>query len=202
MAVEPKIVKGYVKTVSLIWMVSLALLAGFTGGIVFSAYRNNALMPNGLTQETAAPALSAQQQESLRALLKKTQADPKDVAAWTQLADLYFDSGQSDLAISAYERSLALDGSRPDVWTDLGVMYRRAGNPQKAIEAFDHAISIDPRHRIALFNKGVVMMHDLKDPQGALSAWEKLVSIDPQAKTPSGQPVKELVDALKKENAS
>lgn len=206
MAVEPKIVKGYVKTVNTIWLGCIALAVGFTGGIVFSAYRNSEKGPMVAQQQQqergGMPSLSAEQQAALRSLLQRTKSTPKDVEAWNQLANLYFDSGQFEMAISAYEQSLALDDSRPDIWTDLGVMYRRAGDSKKAIASFDRAISINPRHPIALFNKGVVLMHDLQDPKGALAAWEALISVDPQAKTPSGQLVKDLVEELKKGSAS
>jgi tetratricopeptide (TPR) repeat protein len=202
MATDAKIVKGYTKTVNTIWMVIIALIAGFSGGIVYSAYRNSALLAASSSQATDSAPLSSQQQETLKTYLQRTKANPKDTEAWTNLGHLYFDSGQYDLAVSAYEQSLALDSQRPDIWTDLGVMYRRSGRPEKAAASFDRAIAINPQHHIALFNKGVVMMHDLKDPQGALNAWERLIKIDPQAKTPSGQSIKELIDELKKNKAS
>lgn len=205
MAVEPKIVKGYVKTVNTIWLVCIALAVGFTGGVVFTSYRNSAKGPMVAQQQkqgNGAPSLSAEQQAALRSLLQRTKNNPKDVEAWNQVANLYFDSGQFELAISAYEQSLAIDDSKPDIWTDLGVMYRRAGDSKKAIASFDRAISINPRHPIALFNKGVVLMHDLQDPDGALATWETLINVDPQARTPSGQLVKDLVEELKKGSAS
>ena len=87
-------------------------------------------------------------------------------AAWSQLGHLYFDTGQLAPAIEAYRSSLGLDSRQPDVWTDLGVMYRRNGEPQKAIECFDQALNINQHHEIALFNKGVVLMHDLERQQG------------------------------------
>ena len=202
MPAESKIAKGYVKTVNTIWLVTIALAVGFTGGVVFSAYRGSSLVPMTGQPEGAAPSLSAQEQAALRSLIQRTQADPKDLEAWTQLGHIYFDNGQHAMAIDAYEQALSLDSGRPDVWTDLGVMYRRAGDPSKAVSSFERAIAIDPGHRIALFNKGVVLMHDLRDTQGALAAWETLVRIDPEAKTPSGQSVKELIEELKKGSAS
>ena len=198
MAPEPQVVKGYVKTVNMFWLVIIALAVGFTSGVVFSAYRSSSLLQAGAHPSQPTPSLTPQQQDMLRNLLARTKSDPKDTEAWTHLGHLYFDSDQHDLAISAYRQSLDLDDRRPDVWTDLGVMYRRSGAPEKAIESFERALAIDPRHRIAWFNKGVVLMHDLGDSNRALAAWEELITIDPQAKTPSGQSVRELVDELKK----
>ena len=199
MATIPKEISGYVKTESLILAVVVALALGFVGGVAFSAYRASNGQPTAASASgSAGPALSAQQREQLQDLIEKTRSNPEDVISWTQLGHLYFDSDQPQLAVDAYEKSLQLDASRPDVWTDLGVMYRRSGAPQKAIEAFDHALSLNRRHEIAMFNKGVVLMHDLKEPRKALAAWELLVQVNPQAKTPGGQLVSELVEQLKK----
>jgi cytochrome c-type biogenesis protein CcmH/NrfG len=196
MATISKEITGYVKTESLILAVVVALALGFVGGVAFSAYRASNGQPTAASP--AGPTLSAQQREQLQDLIEKTRSNPDDVTSWTQLGHLYFDNDQPQLAVDAYEKSLQLDDSRPDVWTDLGVMYRRSGDPRKAIEAFDHALSLNRRHEIAMFNKGVVLMHDLREPQKALAAWELLVQVNPQAKTPAGQLVSELVEQLKK----
>jgi hypothetical protein len=41
-------------------------------------------------------------------------------------------------------------------------------------------------------------MHDLNDLEGTVQAWEELVKLNPNAISPTGQPVKELVENLKK----
>ena len=109
----------------------------------------------------------------------------------------YFDTDQFEKSIQAYEQALALEPNNANVLTDMGVMYRRSDQPQKAIAAFDKAIAVDPGHEISRFNKGIVLMHDLNDREGAVKAWADLVRINPLAKTPSGIPIKEMVDKLK-----
>ena len=81
-------------------------------------------------------------------------------------------------------------------------MYRRTGDPTQAVKCFDRALSIDPGHETALFNKGVVLMHDIKDLNAALQAWEKLVQVNPNAQTPDGRTVKSMIDMVKKANPS
>lgn len=198
-----KALSGYVKTSNMYMIVLIALAVGFLGGVVYSSYRTSSIGPRPGNEDIAGPApLSREQSQTLEALIQATKATPDNVNAWTDLGHLYFDNNQFGKAIQAYEKSLELDGSRPDVWTDLGVMYRRTGNPNKAVQSFDRALELNGRHEIALFNKGVVLMHDMKDTPGAIKAWEKLVEVNPNAQTPNGQSVKSMLDLFKKQNPS
>ena len=194
---EAKVIKGFVKTENMILLVAAALAVGFVAGVIFSVLRSGDAVPAGI-ETGGKPTASAEQKQALSELLERTKRTPKDVEAWTQLGHLYFDLDQPAEAIAAYETSLKLDANRPDVWTDLGVMYRRNGDPRKAVETFDHALSLKQDHRIALYNKGIVLLHDLNDTQGAISAWELLLSIDPNTKTPGGESLKNIVDQLKR----
>jgi tetratricopeptide (TPR) repeat protein len=81
----------------------------------------------------------------------------------------------------------------------MGVMYRRNGNPREAIKAFEKAIETDPKHEVALMNKGIVLLHDLQDADGAIEAWEELLEINPVAMAPTGQSVDEMVQQMKKQ---
>lgn len=198
-----KPLSGYVKTSNMYLIVMVALAAGFLGGVLFSSYRTSGVASvNRGPGLPGTPPISQEQSQALTALLQATRTAPKDVNAWTQLGHLYFDTGQYEKAVQAYEKSLELDSSRPDVWTDLGVMYRRTGNPTRAVECFDRALSIDSGHETALFNKGVVLMHDIKDSRAAIEAWEKLVQINPNAQTPDGRTVKSMVEQLRNANPS
>ena len=185
------------------WMVaSIALVAGFLGGVVFGVYQSGtgtsvqeSMLSQPAEEEQGASVESAAQISELE---KRTSESPDDVAAWIDLGNLYFDTGNYEKAITAYNKALELNPDNADVMNDLGVMYRRNGQPKKAIEAFDKAIKIDPSHETVRFNKGVVLMHDLNDLEGTVQAWEELVKLNPQATSPTGQPVKKLVENLKK----
>jgi cytochrome c-type biogenesis protein CcmH/NrfG len=198
--------KGYVKTSNLYLTVLVTLAIGFLGGVLFSSYRSASIAP--AANQPPSPSTSAtvpltkEQSQTLAALTKATRATPDNVRAWTQLGHFYFDVGRIKKAIEAYQKSLSLDADRPDIWTDIGVMHRRNGDPEKAIESFDRALSINGRHEVAMFNKGVVLMHDFNDAKAALNTWEMLVQINPNAKAPNGQLVQTLVTQLKNNNPS
>jgi tetratricopeptide (TPR) repeat protein len=97
---------------------------------------------------------------------------------------------------------LEISPDNANVWTDMGVMYRRNGNPQEAINAFDKAIEADPKHEVSRMNKGIVLLHDLKDTDGAIKAWEGLLEVNPVAMAPTGRSVDEMVQQIKKQGSA
>jgi len=207
---EPtKALNGYVKTANMYLIVMVTLAVGFLGGVIFSSYRassvatvrDSASVPGNDGASDQLP-MSQEQKQTLTALIQATKTTPDNVNVWTQLGHFYFDAGQHEKAIQAYEKSLELDGSRPDVWTDLGVMYRCAGDLMQAVQCFDRVLAINDRHEVALFNKGIVLMHDINDTQAAIKALEKLVEVNPNAQTPNGQSVKSMIDKIKKGSSS
>lgn len=190
-----KKIPGYTRSENVIWLVALALLIGFVGGVAFGVYKSGVVA--GPNQTTTPAAENASHQKAIDELRDRVQQRPQDREAWIQLGHRYFDLDRHGDAIDAYTKALAIDPGNADVWTDLGVMYRRNGQPQRAVDAFDRAIAVDPRHEISRFNKGIVLFHDLRDEKGALAAWESLLAINPDAKSPGGQTVRQLVEHIK-----
>ncbi|CAB5144361.1 hypothetical protein D3OALGB2SA_4417 [Olavius algarvensis associated proteobacterium Delta 3] len=183
---------GYVKTQTLLFAVFVSFFVGFFAGIVLTILKTDQ-MPTAAQQ----PANPQQRQEAhatrILQLEQETSANPKNTAAWIQLGHLYFDTEQYTEAIRTYRVALEQEPDNADVWTDLGVMYRRTKQPEEAIKAFDQALKVDPRHKIAMYNKGIVLIHDLKDNKADVESWSRLVAIDPQASAPNGVPVSTLI---------
>lgn len=123
---------------------------------------------------------------------------PGDQAAWIELGNLYFDTHQARKSITSYEKAIAIGPVSADVWTDLGIMHREAGEPKLAVETFDAALKLDPVHQNALYNRGVVLLHDLRDRAAGIEAWERLLKANPQARNPEGRSMQAIVDDLKK----
>jgi cytochrome c-type biogenesis protein CcmH/NrfG len=107
--------------------------------------------------------------------------DPKNVQAWVQLGNDYFDTRQPQKAIDAYARALELRPDDPNVITDQGVMYREIGQYDRAIANFRKANEVDPKHVQSLYNMGVVFLNDLKQPKRAIEAWNKVIQVAPQS---------------------
>lgn len=107
--------------------------------------------------------------------------DPRNVQAWIQLGNDFFDARQAQKSIEAYGRALELRPNDPNVLTDQGVMYRALGQFDKAIQNFEKANRADPKHVQSLFNLGVVYANDLKQPKKAIDAWSRVIQTAPQS---------------------
>jgi len=192
---EKKDEKRY-KFETLVIAVCVAMAFGFMVGAAFTVYKLDSSTPvTRMPPASSGVAANLNSEKMSRiAMLKKVVAEnPEDGNTWVELGNLYFDTAQHAEAIDAYTRSLDINPNNANVITDLGVMYRRSGNSEKAVEMFDRAIAVDPKHETSRFNKGIVLLHDLKDENGAMAAWRGLLEVNPLAMAPGGQTVDELI---------
>lgn len=121
--------------------------------------------------------------------------DPKNVQAWIQLGNDYFDTSQPQKAIEAYSKALEIQPDNPNVLTDQGIMYRQVGWFDKALANFEKAQKLEPGHLQSLYNMGVVYAEDLKQPDKALKAWGQYLERD--SSSPGAQQIKGFVEQLK-----
>jgi len=181
---------------------ALFIISGLLLGIFFNPKKRGPVIPS----DSEAPkqpvsrteSIPGTQTDKIAVLEKEISKNPKNLKAWLELGNRYFDTEQNQKAIYAYKKYLELDPRNANVWSDLGIMYRRTGDSKAAIKAFDKAMELDPRHETSRFNKGVVLIKDMNDPEGALKAWEDLLRVNPSAKNPKGQPVSDMVETIKK----
>jgi cytochrome c-type biogenesis protein CcmH/NrfG len=181
------------------WLVTLlALAVGFFGGVMFGVFKTDTVEMPGQPAPASTKATDPGNASMIAALEKETRSNPGNLEAWVELGNSYFDSTQYEKAIGAYRKALEINPDNANVWTDMGVMYRRNGNPQEAVKAFDKAIEADPKHEVSRMNKGIVLLHDLKDTDGAIEAWEGLLEVNPVAMAPTGRSVDEMIQQMKK----
>jgi cytochrome c-type biogenesis protein CcmH/NrfG len=189
-----------------ILVVVIAFLAGFVAGATTAILKGKKdvpvarapQQPQMAPQEAPAPsgptpAEVASKIDGLKEIVKK---DPKNLSAWIELGNLYFDSNQPQEAIKAYMESLKLKPDNADVRTDLGIMYRNAGEIDKAVEEFKKAGQIDPKHVNSRYNLGLVLLHDKQDMKAAIKAWEDYLKVDPNSER--AQRLKVQLEKMKK----
>ncbi|GBE13120.1 photosystem I assembly protein Ycf3 [bacterium BMS3Bbin14] len=185
--------ENYIKKQTFLIGLAVSLIIGFLGGVAFSVYKSPDSVP---VAQSPPPLPQNQSAGNIASLEHATGEHPDNVEAWIQLGHAYFDSNQPAKAIYAYNKSLELSPDSPAVLTDLGVMYRRNNQPRQAIAVFDRALRINPRFEPALFNKGVVLLNDLKETGNAIRSWQQLLKINPLAAGPNGEPVSKMISSL------
>jgi len=172
-------------------MISALIIGAFVGNVVSSLMyqQKQATMSRPMGQPGSTASVDSKQSKLEAAVA----ANPEDPHAWSDLGHYYFDHNMPERAVAAYEKSLSIAPNHPGIWSDLGVMYRRTGQFKKALDAFEHAAALDPKHITARFNKGIVLLYDLKKKDEALTAWRSILNIDPDAKAPDGRPMTEVI---------
>jgi len=178
---------------------------GFIAGLVVGVVIMNFTGSTGGTKVSDAPApiTGGQQQGPDRVKLSREIAqaeeivrkDPQNYQAWVQIGNDYFDLGEAQKSVDAYQRALAIKGDDPNVLTDMGVMYRQLKDFPKAAAAFRKAMAVAPNHPQSRMNLGVVLMHDMGDKPGAIAAWEEFLRVAPN--DPNADGIRRAVAELK-----
>ena len=177
------------KKETVILVVVIAFLVGFVTGATVAILKSKtgAQGPAMVQKPQMAPAPAppgpsplelASKIQTLKDIVKK---DPKNLPAWVELGNLYFDSNQPKEAIEAYKQYLAVKPDNADVRTDMGIMYRNLGDFDRALEEFRKAAQSDPKHVNSRYNIGLVLLHDKQDMKGAIKAWEDYLKLDPNS---------------------
>jgi cytochrome c-type biogenesis protein CcmH/NrfG len=195
------------KKETVILYVIIALVVGFVGGAtvgilwVTKSTEKTAAVQKPQTAPPGVPAMAppardpmelASQIQTLKEIIKK---DPKNLPAWVELGNLYFDSDRPQEAIEAYRQYLAVKPDNPDVRTDMGIMYRKLGQFDKALEAFRKSAQSDSKHVNSRYNIGIVLLHDKQDINGAIKAWEEYLRLDPNSER--AQRIKSQIEKMK-----
>jgi len=197
------------KKETVILYVVIALVVGFVGGATVgilwmtkgtektAMVQKPPMAPPGAPAPAAAPpprdTIEATSQiQTLKEIVKK---DPKNLPAWVELGNLYFDTDQPKEAIEAYGQYLAIKPNNADVRTDMGIMYRKLGQFDKAIQEFKKAAQSDPKHVNSRYNIGLVLLHDKQDIQGAVKAWEEYLKVDPNSE--KAQRIRAQIEKMK-----
>ena len=122
-------------------------------------------------------------QQVIAGAIQKTERDPKNLEAWRELGNAYFDADIHVQAIAAYSRALALKPDDTNILNDQGAMYRQTGDFTKALANFEKAHQVDPYNLESLYNSGYVLAFDLNQIDKALVLWRRYLTLDRSSET-------------------
>jgi tetratricopeptide (TPR) repeat protein len=123
--------------------------------------------------------LKAMADKAAAPLLEQLKSRPNDAGLLAQIGNLYYDAQIFPVAISYYQKALAIDPKNSSVRTDMATALFYSSDFDHAIAEFDHALKDDPRNSNALFNRGIVKWQGKMDVNGAMADWELLLKQNP-----------------------
>jgi tetratricopeptide (TPR) repeat protein len=122
-------------------------------------------------------------QQLIAGAIQNTERVPKNLEAWRELGNAYFDADMPAQAISAYNRALAIKPDDTDILNDQGAMYRQAGDFTRALANFEKARQVDPYNLESIYNSGYVLAFDLNQIDRAIVMWRSYLALDKTSET-------------------
>jgi tetratricopeptide (TPR) repeat protein len=140
-------------------------LLGFIGGyFAAGGGRPFGAQPSGGSEPASAAGGAGGRIEELGRAVEKDPENPKLLAA---LGNAWYDRGDWDRAIAAYEKARRKAPEDAHLLSDLGAAYRNRGELRRAVALFERARKNDPEHWQSLLNLVLIHAYDLHDPAGA-----------------------------------
>lgn len=127
--------------------------------------------------------LTEESQGLIAEALRKTGQNPKDLEAWRELGNAYFDADMPAQAISAYNQALAIKPDDTNILNDQGAMYRQTGDFARALSNFEKARQVDPTNLESIYNSGYVLAFDLNQIDKAIAMWRSYLLLDKTSET-------------------
>jgi len=137
--------------------------------------------PMGPSAPTQTVGGGAPMMEEINALKDRLVKSPKDVEAWTRLANLYQDAGMFEPAVSFYQHAIELAPQNANLLTDSAICYQELRQFDKALELLERAQKADPGHWQSLYNIVVVAGLQMGHFERADAALARLQQIHPGA---------------------
>ena len=96
--------------------------------------------------------------EARQKLEKAVKAAPDDAEAWSYLGLACSRLDQTDAAIAAFQRALAILANQPQIYFDLGILYWKKGDLGKALEMYQEGLRLNPADVAANENYALLLM--------------------------------------------
>lgn len=110
---------------------------------------------------------------------KITQKDPRDLDSWLMLGRLYKVSQDSNSAMAAYKKAIAIDPGNQDALTGLALVYADLGDNKSAAELLGKVAQKDPSPRTLTALAGAY--EQMKEYALAASTLRRVVDQNPEA---------------------
>jgi cytochrome c-type biogenesis protein CcmH/NrfG len=124
--------------------------------------------------------ISIELTEKIEDLKETVRENPKDLAAWVKLGNIYAEYHRYREAAEAYSQFLSIKPNDPDIRTNLGILLRSWGDDDGAIEEFKKAAQDDPKHINSRYHLGLTLLQNKRNTQEGIKAWEDYLKVEPK----------------------
>ncbi|MCE1168553.1 MAG: tetratricopeptide repeat protein [Sphingobacteriia bacterium] len=122
--------------------------------------------------------ITGQYEKSIPLFKRAIEVDPKNTAAYVNLAFAYRQTGKINEALETYSQVITIDPKKLKAYFKIAEIYEQAGLMQKAIEINERAMTADTTSEVPYINIGNYYIRQ-KDTTTAISYWEKAVEKQP-----------------------
>lgn len=124
--------------------------------------------------------ISIELTEKIEDLKENVRGNPKDLAAWVKLGNIYAEHHRYQEAAEAYSQFLSIKPNDPDVRTSLGILLRSWGDDDGAVEEFKKAVQYGPKHANSRYHLGLTLFQNKRNIEEAIKAWEDYLKVEPK----------------------
>jgi tetratricopeptide (TPR) repeat protein len=144
----------------------------------FSLKKIQPELPEDQANKLIALYSKAQFRDCLNKIRVLTLNYPNEAFLYKVSGACYSGLGQSDLAITCFERALELKPHDSEIYNNLGNLFKDCGHFDTAIDSYKEAIKFSPDYVEAYFNLGVVF-NQLNQLEKAITYYEQALKINP-----------------------
>ena len=161
----------------------IGLVAGTTAVIVKKGRESKEpeISQTGSFPITKQP-ISIELTEKIEDLKETVRRNPRDLAAWVKLGEIFAEHHRYREAAEAYTQALSIQPNDSDIRTDLGLMLRVLGDDDGAIEEFKKAAQNDPKHGNSRYYLGLMLIRNRAKSQEGIKAWEDFLRVEPKGR--------------------
>ena len=130
---------------------------------------------------TSSPA-TALDAKKVADLMQKITANPKDVASFAALANLYFVAGDYKNSAQFSSEVVKLDPKNATGWVGLGAAQFNQGDSKNAEKSWLKAVAVAPKNAEAHYDLGFLYLSSATPNLAKVRAeWQKVIAIDPKS---------------------
>jgi len=160
----------------------LVVLVGAAFGVHTMSSASSLPGITGTPDVSSSSSASALDMKKVSDLMQKITTNPKDVASFAALANLYFQAGDYKNSAQFSSEVVKLDPKNATGWVGLGAAQFNQGDAKSAEKSWLKATVVAPKNAEAHYDLGFLYLSGQKpDSAAAKKEWATVVAIDPKS---------------------